>query len=120
MAMLRHRHAQRSAVPTRLLYSARADDDIIYRDELASPAAADLTLQVRYTLTRRWPAGWADYRRRIDRVMLAEVAWPPTAQPLAYVCGPTALVEFVASALVDLGHRPERVKTERFGPSEGA
>ena len=51
--------------------------------------------------------------------MLAEVAWPPSEQPLAFVCGPTALVETVASALVELGHDPLRVKTERFGPSGG-
>jgi hypothetical protein len=57
------------------------------------------------------------YRRRIGRVMLAEVAWPAAARPLAFVCGPTALVESVASGLVDLGYRPERVRTERFGPS---
>lgn len=119
MAMLRHRQAQQSSVPARLLYSARADDAIIYRAELAQLAAADPALQVSYTLTRRWPADWAGYRRRIDRVMLAEVAWPLAERPLAFVCGPTALVEFVASALIDLGHPPERVKTERFGPSGG-
>ena len=44
---------------------------------------------------------------------------PPAEGPLACVCGPTALVESVASALVDLGHEPQRVKTERFGPSGG-
>jgi ferredoxin-NADP reductase len=35
------------------------------------------------------------------------------------VCGPTPLVEAVAGALVELGHPPERVKTERFGPTGG-
>src|SRR6187551_942154 len=34
-AMLRHHAAARSGVPTRLLYSARTIDDVIYRDELA-------------------------------------------------------------------------------------
>jgi hypothetical protein len=51
--------------------------------------------------------------------MLAEVAWDPEARPLAFVCGPTPLVEAVASALVKLGHDPARVKTERFGPTGG-
>ena len=59
------------------------------------------------------------YARRIDRAMLAEVAWPPAEQPQAFVCGPTALVETVAAALVALGHDPQRVKTERFGSSGG-
>jgi ferredoxin-NADP reductase len=117
MAMLRHRAAVGSAVPTRLLYSSRTPDDIIYRAELDRLAAADSALQVVYALTRAQPPGWTGYRRRIDRAMLAEVAWPATARPLVYVCGPTRLVETVASALVELGHEPGRVKTERFGPT---
>jgi ferredoxin-NADP reductase len=118
MAMLRHRAAQHSTVPTRLLYSSRAFDEIIYRQELEQ-LAADPTLVVTHTLTRRQPADWVSYTRRIDRAMLAEVAWPPSEQPLAFVCGPTSLVESVALALVELGHDPSRVKTERFGPSGG-
>ena len=34
MAMLRHRAAMGSTVPTRLLYSSRSFEDMIYRDEL--------------------------------------------------------------------------------------
>jgi len=119
MAMLRHRAAQHSTVPARLLYSSRAFDEIIYRQELAQLAAADPTLMVRHTLTRRQPPDWNGHARRIDRAMLDEVAWAPSEQPQAFVCGPTALVETVASALVELGHAAQRVKTERFGPSGG-
>jgi ferredoxin-NADP reductase len=119
MAMLRHRAAQQSTLPTRLLYSSRAFDEIIYRQQLAQLAAADTTLTVTHTLTRAQPPGWTGYGRRIDRAMLAEVAWPPSEQPQVFVCGPTALVESVASALVELGHEARRVKTERFGPSGG-
>ena len=119
MAMIRHRAARQSTVPARLLYSSRAFEEIIYRQELEQLAAADPTLMVTHTLTRRQPPGWSGYRRRIDRAMLAEIAWPPSAQPQAFVCGPTALVETVATALVELGHDPLRVKTERFGPSGG-
>ncbi len=119
MAMLRHRAAQHSAVAARLLYSSRTFDEIIYRQELEQLAFADPTLMVTHTLTRSQPADWAGYRRRIDRAMLAELAWPPSEQPRVFVCGPTSLVETVASALVELGHDPLRVKTERFGPSGG-
>jgi ferredoxin-NADP reductase len=72
-----------------------------------------------HTLTRSQPPGWAGHRRRIDRAMLAELIWPPSEQPQAFVCGPTSLVESVASALVELGYDPLHVKTERFGPSGG-
>ena len=39
--------------------------------------------------------------------------------PLTFVCGPTSFVETVADGLLELGYRPERVKTERFGASGG-
>jgi NAD(P)H-flavin reductase len=58
MAMIRHRAAQGSNVPTRPLYSSRAFDEIIYRDALARLAAADPTLTVTHTLTRRQPPPW--------------------------------------------------------------
>ena len=128
MAMLRHRATvlrgagadARHGVPARLLYSSRRWDDVIYREELAGLAEDDPTLQVTHTLTREPPDGWTGFRRRIDRMMLAEVSWPPAERPHVFVCGPTPLVESVAAALVELGHDPIRVKTERFGPTGGA
>lgn len=52
--------------------------------------------------------------------MLRAVGWPPAVAPLSYVCGPTLFVETVADVLVDLGHDPARVRTERFGPTGGS
>ena len=113
-AMLRHRAAIGSGVPVRLLYSARSLDEAIYHAELMALAEHG-AVDVRYTLTRARPDGWTGYGRRIDRALLEDVAWPPAARPLAYVCGPTAFVEVAASALVELGHDPSRIRTERFG-----
>jgi len=119
MAMARHRKAAGSDTPVRLLYSSRSYAEIIFRQELETLAADDETLEVIQTLTRSRPEGWRGYDRRIDGEMLREVAYPPEGHPLAFVCGPTPLVETVATALVDLGHDPNRVKTERFGPTGG-
>ena len=119
MAMIRHRAAAGSHIPTRLLYSSRSFEEILYREELERLASADGTLEVIHTLTRAQPADWTGYSRRIDRAMLAEVAWPPSQRPLVYICGPTRLVESVAATLVGLGHEPARIKTERFGPTGG-
>ncbi len=82
-------------------------------------AAEDETLEITHTLTRSAPPGWKGYDRRIDEEMLGEVAFSPGERPLAFVCGPTPLVEAVATTLVGLGHEPARVKTERFGPTGG-
>jgi len=128
MAILRHRDRALAAagaiarhqLPVRLLYSSRRWDNVIYRDELALLAEKDSTLEVTHTLTRDVPDGWTGFRRRIDRAMLEAVAWPPSERPRVYVCGPTPLVETVASNLVELGHQPALVKTERFGPTGGS
>jgi ferredoxin-NADP reductase len=119
MAMIRHRAAAGSDVPTRLLYSSRSYEEIIFREELETLGAREASLEIFHTLTRSRPEGWSGYDRRIDAAMLREVALSPDENPLAFVCGPTSFVEGVADALVSLGHDPARVKTERFGPTGG-
>jgi ferredoxin-NADP reductase len=111
MSILRHRATADPTVAARLLYSARSFDDVIYREELER-------FEVIYTLTRERPPGWTGYARRVDDEMLREVA-DPSAEGLAYVCGPTRFVEAVADGLVGVGYAPERVRTERFGPTGG-
>jgi ferredoxin-NADP reductase len=119
MAMIRHRAAHGSRVPTRVLYSSRSLEDVIYRAELEQLAHGTGGLEVFHTLTRSQPPGWRGYTRRIDHEMLAEVSFAPEQRPLCMVCGPTPLVEAVARTLVELGNPPDRVKTERFGPTGG-
>jgi ferredoxin-NADP reductase len=119
MAMIRHRAANHLKTPTRLLYSSRSYDDIIYRSELERLASAGDGLTVAHTLTRMQPPGWSGFARRIDSAMLAEVAWPKAQMPIVYVCGPTPMVENTANLLVDMGFDPASVKTERFGATGG-
>ena len=120
MAMLRTRatatRAVRAAAPATLLYSSRSWDDVIYRDEVAR-LGTDPDVRIVQTLTRSQPPGWTGFKRRIDADMMAEVAPAPSLRPHIYVCGPTALVESAAQILVEMGHEPARVKTERFGPT---
>ena len=117
-SIIRHHRAVESAVPVRLLYSARSLSDVIYRRELMEIAEGSV-VDIRFTLTREQPVGWQGYGRRIDRELLEEIAWPPSERPLVYVCGPTTFVETAASTLVALGHEPARIRTERFGPTGG-
>jgi ferredoxin-NADP reductase len=116
-AILRHRDRTGSDVSTRLLYSSRSLDDVIYRAELDGSRDG---VEIVHTLTRRQPPEWTGPSRRVDAALLAEVAWPADQSPLTYVCGPTSFVETVASALVGLGYPPGRIKTERFGSTGGS
>jgi len=106
-AMLRARPPE---VAARLVYSTRTVDSVIFREELES-LGDDVVL----TLTRERRDGIR--AGRADAALLREVGFPPEEEPRVFVCGPTPFVESVASALVDLGHAPERIRTERFGPT---
>lgn len=119
MAMVRHRAAVGSNAPTRLVYSSRSLEDVIYRGDLDRLAEAGDGFEVVHTLTRVQPPGWRGYSRRVDTQMLTEVSWPAADMPAVFICGPTPLVESVAGALTQLGHEPKRVRTERFGPTGG-
>ena len=119
MAILRTHARARSDGPVQLLGSFRSWDEIIYREEIERLAGNNPQVAVSWTLTRSQPADWTGYRRRIDAAMLAEVAGQPGGLAIAFVCGPTPFVERAASILVELGHEPARIRTERFGPSGG-
>jgi ferredoxin-NADP reductase len=97
-------------VRARLIYSARTLDDVIYRGELEA-LGDDVVL----TLTREQRDGFR--AGRVDADLLREAGFSPEQEPRIFVCGPTPFVESVASELVALGHAPERVRTERFGPT---
>jgi ferredoxin-NADP reductase len=118
MAMLRHRDARRDQTPARLLVSSRSLDDLLYAGELMRDSEEG-GVTVRITLTRSQPPDWAGYARRLDIEMLRELGPPPADRLRTFVCGPTPFVEHAADALVMLGHPPEQIHAERFGPSGG-
>jgi len=117
MAMLRHRATAKSTAEATVLVSARSWEEVLYRDELATHQGHGVT--VRYTLTRKQPPGWAGWAGRVNVDMLRELGADPGAQLRVFVCGPTGFVEHAADLLVQLGHDPHRIKTERFGPTGG-
>src|SRR5262249_15066950 len=119
MAMLRHRARRKLRAPVLLLYSSRSLDDVIYREELEMMAHGDPELRVVNALTRSQPESWTGHRGRINSALLAEAGFPPEQNPKMYVCGPASFVEDISRSLVELGHDPLTIKTERFGPSGG-
>jgi ferredoxin-NADP reductase len=104
-------HHRRLDSPTRmqLLYSARAEDDLLARDVLGPETTV--------TLTREAPPGWRGETGRIDADMLVRCTFAPAARPRVFVCGPTVFAESMATSLVDLGHDPSSIRIERFGSS---
>jgi ferredoxin-NADP reductase len=117
MAMIRTRAAAGNHAPFRLLYSVREPAATLYREELEALSSRDSPVTVTYAYTRTAPAGWPRPPGRIGATLIAEMTWPESLGPTCYVCGPTSFVENAASLLNACGHSPDRIRTERFGPT---
>ncbi|MDL5351431.1 ferredoxin reductase [Microbacterium sp. zg-YB36] len=115
IAMARARAAAGGGAPFRLLYSVRSPHDAMYRAEIAELTAAGL--ETTWIYTREAPAGWSGGVGRLTPAVLAASVWPVEAAPTIFVCGPTGFVEAAADMLVQAGHPPQQVRTERFGGS---
>ncbi|GAA0965023.1 hypothetical protein [Frigoribacterium faeni] len=76
---------------------------------------AEAALRVDWVYSREAPEGEARPAGRLTRDELERFVLPASAHPLVYVCGANSFVEAVAAWLVELGHAPTRVRTERFG-----
>ena len=116
MSMIRSRKAACSAAPFRLLYSVREPAAAFYRDELRALTENE-GLGLTYAYTRVAPADWPRPPGRIDTTLITNETWPSNLAPTCYVCGPTSFVEIATSLLIASGHSPERIRTERFGPT---
>jgi ferredoxin-NADP reductase len=119
MAMIRSHGSARSAAPFRLLYSVREPGAVIYYEELRRRSQNGRSLTLTYAYTRATPKGWPQPPGRIDASLVAEAAWPSKLVPTCYVCGPTPFVESAAGFLTACGNGPDKIKTERFGPTGG-
>jgi ferredoxin-NADP reductase len=119
MSMIRSRDLAGDESPFRLVYSVRDPASILYGEELRRRARDNQGLDVTYAFTRTAPAGSARPAGRIDASQLVAGGWAPDRRPAVFVCGPTGFVEAAANLLVDIGHDPRRIKTERFGSSGG-
>ncbi|TDD22519.1 oxidoreductase [Kribbella turkmenica] len=117
MAMLRAHATSGSTTPVRLIYSVRRPASVIFVGDLKELAASE-HVDVRLVYTREAPAGEPRVGR-IDADVIGQYAFTPVDAPTSYVCGPTPFVETVADLLVEAGHDPARVRTERFGPTGG-
>jgi ferredoxin-NADP reductase len=119
MAMIRTRAGLPDPPPFRLVYSVRGPETAMYAGELTRRQQAGDGLAVTYVYTRSTPPGWPGVPGRLDSRALASAGWDARHEPSVFVCGPTGFVEAAADLLVDAGHDPSLIKTERFGPSGG-
>jgi ferredoxin-NADP reductase len=117
MAMIRTRAAAGSTATFRLLYSVREPGAVLYRDELQALSAENSSVTITYAYTRSAPKNWPRPPGRIDAALIANTTWPSKLVPTCYVCGPTSFVESASRLLTASGNHPDKIRTERFGPT---
>jgi ferredoxin-NADP reductase len=117
MAMIRSGALAGSTAPFRLLYSVRKPEAVLYREELQALSDQDHSLGLTYAYTRIAPEDWPRPAGRIDAALIANTTWPSKLVPTCYVCGPTSFVESTAGLLTAIGNNPDKIRTERFGPT---
>ena len=113
----RRRRQRRRGAAARLVAHGRRRH---LRGRARAAGAARRASRSSHTLTRARARRWRAHAGASTQAMLAEVGWEPADGAAAASCaGRPACVEAVASGLVALGHGPERIRTERFGPTGG-
>lgn len=117
MAMIRSHASAGSTAPFRLLYSVREPGAVFYRDELETLSDHDHSASLTYAYTRVAPNDWPRPPGRIDAALIEKATWPANLVPTCYVCGPTSFVESAAGLLSASGNSPDKIRTERFGPT---
>jgi ferredoxin-NADP reductase len=118
MAMLRLRMASDDAAEFRIIYSVRTREEIYYSQELNRLETECDWLQITLIYTRSAPPQTLRAPGRIGTDDLALTAWRGDETTCIYVCGPTGFVESVTTDLIDRGHQPSTIRTERFGSSD--
>src|SRR5215468_9324038 len=109
MAMIRYRKASGEPVPVALLLSSMTWIDVLFRDELLELERLLPDFALALALTREPATRRADFSRRIDARMVADVA---ARLPVSPGC---AFVDMAADAALALGLEAGAIKTERYG-----
>jgi len=117
MAMLRQR-VMAGAAHFRLVYSVRSPADVYYAEELDRLERECDWLQVALVYTRSGAPKTARPPGRVRASDLAPTRWTPHDGVRIYVCGSTGFVESVTTKLIEQGHQPSAIRTERFGPTQ--
>jgi len=101
------------AIPIRLIYSNRSEDEIVYRRELEALETLNPHFRVLNTLTRTDDRGWKGATGRIDSKLIQEAA-RDLADPIYYVSGTPSMVVGVLRLLRGLDVPDSNIEVEAF------
>lgn len=95
----------------RLIYSARTRREVLFADELGDDTIVALTRELEGATVEGLS------RVHLGRIFPGLIDAEAFATGLAFVCGSDSFVEPMTRMLLAAGYSPERIRTERFGPT---
>ncbi|MEK6916601.1 MAG: FAD-binding oxidoreductase [Nanoarchaeota archaeon] len=94
-----------------LVYSAKTQNDLIYRDELVKLAEKNSNLEIIYTLTRE-TGDWQGRKGRVDKELLSDIF---SQDKVFYLCGPIPFIRELGTILKELGADRKNIKRDVWG-----
>jgi predicted ferric reductase len=96
-----------------LIYQARTEDDLTFREDIDALAGSRLDLEAVYVLSRP-PEGWSGERGRITTELLRRHVVDDWPSHRYFVCGPQAMMDSVERELLAGGVPLHNIYTEEF------
>jgi ferredoxin-NADP reductase len=116
MSMLRYRAIAAPNIPAALIYSARRNEDLIWRDELFRRASDEANFTLFTTLSRETTPIEGVRQGRIDRALVdAALASLPAPPRTTFICGSNPFVSAASSFALDAGLPFASIRAERYG-----
>ena len=110
MSIVRYVDEAVDDVSVRLVYSAKTPSELLFRRELAEIARRNDRIACRFVTTQPSSEPWDGPVGRMDSELLRRVG--AGQDDLYYVCGPPAMIEFMAAEIRELGVPDAMVKYE--------
>lgn len=114
MSKIRYLTEKRWGGEIRLLFCARSEEDLIFRDELEALETTAANFTYIPTLTKELSPNWQGLRGRIDCGLLRK-SLPSTGSVSVHFCGPVAMAHDIETMLVEIGVPAARFHSESFG-----
>ena len=116
MSMSRYLHDTADPRDVVFLYSARTEQDLVFRDELHFIANRNPHFRPVFTLTGAGSQAWPGLTGRISATSLEDAA-PDFRERTVFLCGPSAFMETVRRELISADFPMANFHAESFGGS---
>lgn len=113
MSKIRYLTDTRWGGDIRLLYCARSEQDLIFREELEALGTSTANFTYIPTLTKELSPNWRGLRGRIDSRLLRE-SLPRGGSVSVHFCGPVAMAHDIEAMLGEIGVPAGRFHSESF------